>query len=198
MRGGKFFSEETFFLKDEDLFSSGSERDCYPLPGHASLCVKIQHGRESKFGQNIQEYKYYKKLEERGIDWSRIARCQGWVETNLGKGLVFDFVCDPDGAPSIRFQEYMERYGLDRRIKVELESLKEYLLANNVVMCDLKTTNLLCQNVNGNPFIKIIDGVGNRDYIKFSNWFPFWGKKKIERHWGRFEVRLNMLMAELD
>lgn len=197
MVGATIFSEEMFFLKSEDFFSSGSERDCYALPGYESLCVKIQHGREGKFGQNIQEYKYYKRLARRGIDWSRIARCYGWVETNLGRGLVFEFVCDSDGTPSIRLQEYMERHGLDRRIKVELKYLKEYLLINSIVMCDLKTTNLLCQNVNESPFVKIIDGVGDRDYIKLSNCFPYWGRKKIERHWERFEARLNMLVADL-
>lgn len=190
MRGGKFFSEETIFLKDEDLFSSGSERDCYPLPGHASLCVKIQHGREGKFGQNIQEYNYYKKLEKRGIDWSRIARCHGWVETNLGKGLVFDFVCDTDGTPSITFKEYLARHGVSKEIRFDLDKLKEYLLLNNVVLCDLRTTNILCQNLNGDLFLKFVDGVGNRDYIKLASWSSFWGRKKITRHWARFEKRL--------
>lgn len=196
MKGGSCFSEETFFLKKEDLFSSGSERDCYLLPEHKSLCVKIQHGREGKYGQNIEEYKYYKRLVRRGIDWSRIARCYGWVETNLGRGLVFELACDPDGTPSVTFQEYMEKNEFDSEIRDELKNLKEYLLINNIVLCDLRTSNILCQNLGGRPFLKFVDGVGNRDYIKLGSWSSYWGRKKIIRHWERFEKRIERLFSD--
>src|SRR5690554_6890407 len=125
------FSEKCFFLKSEDFFSSGSERDCYRLPGYQSLCVKIQHGREGKFRQNVQEYKYYKRLVKRGIDWSRITRCYGWVNTNLGKGLVFELVCDSNGEPSVTLKQYIQQNGFSDEVNHELKSLKEYLLENN-------------------------------------------------------------------
>lgn len=190
MIGIESLAQTSFVLAQEDLIASGSERDCYLLPGYKSLCVKIQHGREGKFGQNREEYKYYKRLVRRGIDWSRVARCYGWVETNLGKGLVFELVYDSDGTPSIKFQDYIERNGVNDEIKLELKKLKNYLLLNNIVVCDLKKSNILCQNVVGRPFLKLVDGVGNRDYIKLANWFSYWAKKKIERHWVRFEKKL--------
>jgi len=189
----KSLSEENFFLKKEDFFSSGSERDCYRLPGYKSLCVKIQHGREGRFGQNVQEFRYYKRLVKRGIDWSRITRCYGWVNTSLGKGLVFELVCDANGMPSATFQQYIQMNGFSDEINQELKSLKKYLLANNIVLCDLKTSNILCQVIEGRPYLRLVDGVGNRDYVKLGNWSYFWGRKKIERHWERFERRLEKL-----
>ncbi|MGM0925018.1 MAG: YrbL family protein [Pseudomonadota bacterium] len=188
------FQDTVFDIREKDFIASGSERDCYHLPGMEGLCVKVPHGRDRYKSQNKKDRLYYKYLYEKGVDWQRLSFCHGWVETTLGRGLVFELVRDFDGSPSWMLDEYLNKFGLTDEVLVELARLKEYLVSNNIVVCDLKESNIACQIAEHGLFLKIIDGIGNRDFVKIGNWVRLFGKKKIERHWKRLEDRINIVL----
>lgn len=183
----KYFSESFLDIDDNDFIASGSERDCYVYPGNGKFCIKVSHARDRDKHQNNNDYKYYSILSKRLSDWSRVSMCHGWVMTSKGKGLVFDLVKNIDGSPAIMLDEYIKKHGVTVEVLKELEKLKEYLIKNNIMVCDLRDRNIACRIGRDGLFLKLIDGVGNRDYIKICDWWRFLGKKKIERHWKKLE-----------
>ena len=53
----------------------------------------------NKYGikQQDREEKIYRALPLRGASTARISRYHGKIETRLGRGYVYDAVCDTDG-----------------------------------------------------------------------------------------------------
>lgn len=174
-------------LSASDFIASGSERDCYVLSENEDFCVKVSHHRDRNKRQNYNDYKYYCRLSKKLEDWSRVAICYGWVSTNKGEGLVFDLVKDFDGSPSVTLDKYIGKYGLSEEVKKELKELRNYLILNNIIVCDLRDRNIACQVGHNGLCLKLIDGVGNRDYFKICDWWGFLGRRKIERHWRKLE-----------
>lgn len=100
-------TENDMIVLTEDLFiGRGYERACYRHPMDRNLCIKVSEtGRIPRKQQNPVEFKYHKKLAARNIDWSHIARCHGWIETDKGKGLVFDLKHDENGNRTVTDME---------------------------------------------------------------------------------------------
>lgn len=186
------FSKGQYRLSDNDVIGIGSERCCYSIK-EKSLCVKVAHGKGERYkSQNKKEYEYYQLLESRGVDFSRLPRCYGWLWTNKGKGLVFEMVVDEDGSLSLTLEEYINRYGWSDTVANELQNLRSYLLKNCIIVCDLKERNVICQKKNNGDFVfKLIDGVGSRDAVPLANYVKFFARRKILRHWSRFEKRIS-------
>lgn len=182
-------SNSILMLRSSDLIASGSERDCYFFPKNEDLCVKVTHARDRDKSQSQSDYKYYARLSKKLIDWSRVARCHGWVVTNKGDGLVFDLVKDVDGTPSMMLDKYLKLHGTNDEVMKELKELRQYLIINNIMVCDLRDRNIACQAGRDGLCLKLIDGVGNRDFIKLCDWWGFLGKRKINRHWKKLEKR---------
>lgn len=178
---------------DPSLFvGRGAQRECYIHPHNPGLCLKITVRTRSKWReQNPREYRYYRSLEARGIDWSRIARCYGWAATDKGDALVFQLVATDNGEVCKDLQFYLDRGLLDvEEILHELNMLKEWLLGNAVIICDLKPANIVYhpERPRGQRLI-FIDGVNNRNFLKLANVIKPLARSKMKRVWKRFEQR---------
>ena len=78
----------------------GRHRACYIHPADTSKCIKVVHNPgEHAFQEIKRELAYYKHLESYLKDWSGLPRFYGEVETNLGRGFVYDRIVDFDGKP---------------------------------------------------------------------------------------------------
>ncbi|CAM3882283.1 YrbL family protein [Vreelandella rituensis] len=190
-----FYLNNKLELNEDSLFSSGSERDCYLYKFKGkSFCVKISHGRDRNKKQNEKEADYYDYLARNRKSFFHMPKCYGWVETNKGTGLVFDFVMDSNGNPAKNLEDYVLDKGVDESLESGLSTLKNYLIKNNIIVCDLKEKNVLYQcGGNDEVFLWIVDGIGDRGFLKLSSDFKIIGRKKIKRHWKRFVIRLERL-----
>lgn len=179
-------------LENHLLVGRGTERLCYRHPHNSELCVKVTHNHKNDKQQNVKDYHYYRKLEKRGIDWSHLPRCHGWVETSLGLGLVFDLLQDTEGKPLQSITHIMADQRIDYSdLEEPLEQLKNYLKNNIIFTSDLRENNIVCLIKNGKPsHLYIIDGLGDRDFIKLAAVLPPLGKAKVDRQWRRFMKRM--------
>lgn len=180
------------YLDEAAYIGKGSERYCYRHPDCRELCIKISYREDRGNKQNRKEYHYYKKLEKRVAQWSHIPKCHGWVETNLGDGLVFDLVQSESGAPCESIKELLEKKRLTHSdLSAPLEELHRYLLKYRILISDLNPKNVLCGFPDReNPRLYLIDGIGNSDFIKAADKVPFLARAKINRHWTRFIAKL--------
>lgn len=178
-------------LNDELLIAKGGERDCYIHPEDENRVIKILHKEGMHNNQNKLEFSYMKYLKKRVKNLSGITDCYGYVNTNLGKGLIFDRVMDYDGEPSKSFRYYLANkiIPLDEQRKL-INDLKEYLEDNLILFVDTSLTNIFCPKISENKYkLIIVDGLGaKRTGVKFvlyklSNSYT---KYKIKRQWEKF------------
>ncbi|RXJ81196.1 YrbL family protein [Arcobacter sp. F2176] len=178
-------------LKEEYFLSKGGERNCYINPNDKSKVIKIVHRQEKHNEQNKLEYKYYNYLQKNNISLKYLSKCFGFIDTNLGKGLVFERILDFDETPSVSFKFYLEEKLLDRLSEKKLiNDLKDYLFENDILFIDVDLSNVFCQKISKNKYkLVIIDGLGARR-LNWRFYLYLFSKKftryKIKKQWKKF------------
>jgi len=182
-------------LEEKDFMARGGERECFFHPSDSKKIIKILYKKNGTYAyggsRNNIEYKYYKFLEKSKIPFLHISKCYEFVDTNLGKGLVFDKVYDYDGKISAPLTQIILKKRLD--IKTEtlvMNELKNFIFENNILFIDNALNNILCCEYEKSKFrLIIIDGLGGkREGFKF--WFylhsKMYTKYKIRKQWKDF------------
>ena len=150
-------------LEGTDPIGMGHDRICFPFPGDPAKCVKVCiRGRIGR-RQNEIEFRYINSLGKRGVDFSHIPRCYGWVDTDYGPGLVYERIQNRDSTPGHTVDEAVRRRIYPRgELEKGLGRIFDYLIANSIVFADVSLKNLLC--VKGDDGLKVfaIDGLGAR------------------------------------
>ncbi len=178
-------------LSKELLIAKGGERDCYIHPNDETKIIKVLRKDGIHNKQNALEYSYMQYIKKRDIDLSGITDCYGYVNTNLGKGLVFDRVLDYDGSASKSFRYYLANklIPLDEQRKL-IENLRQYLEENLILFVDTSLTNIFCPKISENTYkLVIVDGLGaKRTGVKFLLYktSKLYTKYKIKRQWNKF------------
>lgn len=144
--------------------------------------------------RNNIEYKYFKVLEKLKVPFTHISKCYGYIETNLGKGLVFDKVCDYNEKVSLSLKHTMKENRLSKDIEDKLlRDLKEYIFENNILFIDYSIDNILCcEYKKGKYRLVIIDGLGAKR-LGFKFWLylksKLYTKYKVKKQWKKFLKR---------
>ena len=197
--------DKKIILTDKDFIARGGERDCYLHPLDDKKVIKIVHGYSDIINrnQNDLDYKYFKFLEKLKVPFSNITRCYGYIDTNLGKGLIFDKVFDYNGKISITFLDTIIQNKFTKYEENELvEDLKNYLFKNNILFIDIGLYNVLCcEYEEGKYRLIIIDGLGGRRTgIKFWLYLnsKIFIKYKIIKSWNRFLKEIDRKRNQLE
>lgn len=150
-------------LSEADVMSRGTSRICYRHPRDPGQCVKVNRPGNPSVPNDI-EFDYYRHLMRRNVPLRHIAACHGWVETDQGRGLVFDRIAwdgAPDG-PSVDLATAI----LERRLPEEdlargLEEFVRFLETYRILWTDENPTNI---GVKTRPELRfvIVDGLGGR------------------------------------
>jgi len=182
---------EKLVLNEKYFLAKGGERNCYIYPNDETKVIKIVHRNEKHNEQNKLEYKYYNFLHKKNIPLSHLTKCYGFVDTNLGNGLVFERVRDYNNNPSKSFRVYLEENIFTKEEEDKLVSeLKNYLFKNDILFIDVDLSNVFCQEFNKDKYkLVIIDGLGARRL----NWrfyaylySKLFTRYKIKKQWYKF------------
>lgn len=138
----------------------GRHRACYIHPEDASKCIKVVHNPgEHAFQEIKRELAYYKHLESYLKDWSGLPRFYGEVETNLGRGFVYDRIVDFDGRPSQSIEQRYNQNNLNQlheELSRLIDRLRRYLWDNRIVTMSIKPYNVLCHRISESEIIPVI------------------------------------------
>lgn len=175
-------------LQKELLISSGTLRRCYRHPEQERLVVKVPLESREIFQQaNQKEWRNYQLLLKKHKSLRRVAHCHGFVETNLGRGLQCDCICDNDGNRSPTLWD-MVVCQEECDMPVILEAVQEfcrYLQENGIMLFDLNLKNIAMQRqADGSLKCIAIDLKGaldNNEIIPLSSYFHYFGMKKLRR-----------------
>lgn len=182
-------------LSIERPIGAGRHRMCFVHPDNPAQCIKIVFNKESGGEKEVKrELAYYRHLQARNIDWSGLPKYHGAVETDLGVGHVFDFICDADGSPSRALSDCLEdkNSGLkSAQLITLLRDLKAYLFRNRIVTMTIKPQNILLRKeASGKGRLIIVDNIGESTLIPLATLSGFFYEKKMERVWKRFIEKL--------
>lgn len=169
----------------------GRHRACYIHPEDASKCIKVVHNPgEHAFQEIKRELAYYKHLESYLKDWSGLPRFYGEVETNLGRGFVYDRIVDFDGRPS---QSIEQRYNQDNLNQLHeelsrlIDRLRRYLWDNRIVTMSIKPYNVLCHRISASEIVPVVcDNIGSASVFPIEYVCPWFCHKRQERQFKRF------------
>lgn len=178
-------------LNKNDVIASGRERDCYIHPLDHMKIIKVMKDNINNANQNRVDEVYYNLLNKKKLSFSNIAKYFGSVDTNLGKGLVFERVLNYDGTTckSFRYVMSYKLVSLEEQ-KYLISSLKKYLFENQILFADSSLTNILYKKTSeNNSKLVIIDGLGaKRMGLKFSLYrtLSLYKKYKMYKQWNKF------------
>jgi len=173
-------------LKNEHFFAQGDNQKCYMHPDNSNLCIKVLRDDIDKKVHN-REISYYKLLDKQDISWKHIARLYSVVDTNFGRGTVFEFVRDFDNEVSKTLDYYfMKNDELSLELAKNVEELKKYLYDEAIVFRDLITKNIVVKFETKNTYkLVIVDGLGHNDFFPFIKYSKKLARGKITRQWNR-------------
>ena len=190
-------------LTKDDFIARGGERDCYIHPLDSTKVIKITHGYsdEASRNQNDLEYKYFEYLKKLNKPFTNITKCYGYIDTNLGKGIVSDKVYDYNGKISMTFLDTITQNKFTKDEENSLvEDLKDYLFKNNILFIDINFSNIYCcEYEKGKYRLMIIDGLGAiRLGIKFWLYLKseLFTKYKIRKQWKKFYRKIEEIRIE--
>lgn len=184
-------------LQEPLLIGRGTHRLCYRHPRDNSRCIKVLSRRPPRRDQlrAVQrELDMYRRLQQRQIDWSMLARYHGPVETTRGEGQVYELIRDVDGQVARTLEDWLRDTpeALDKAaLLTALRQLRRYLMHYRVITTTLHAHNMVWQRrEDAPPRLVVIDDIGNADFIPVRQILPFMAHNKIRRKWQRFERRL--------
>ena len=174
-------------LTPELFVAEGTDRQCYRHPEHPDRCIKVLHA-DRRGGRQQREIGYFRSLQRRRVDFTHLTSYHGVVETSLGKGAVFELVCDDDGrvSTSLAVRLAADDAGFERWAVAEIERLKQNFFDQWIVFHDLNPTNLLVQRLGYDSFrLVVIDGIGHNHFLPLASFSARFARKKIRRAWNR-------------
>jgi hypothetical protein len=176
-------------MHEKDLIAVSGPRACYLHPQDSDKVIKIV--REKTFlrkrNANWQEWRHYHYLLKRHGKLSIVNECYGFIQTNLGEGLVWQCVRDVDGRISSTVTDIMKSphdYDL-ARVKKELNRFCRYIIQKNIQLFDLNPMNVLIK-VNADGIYEAVSAdikgrYANYEFIPISTYIPFFSRRKLKR-----------------
>jgi hypothetical protein len=147
-------------LSDKYLISVGTNRACYSNPDNKLLCIKINIGDNK---ETHREIKYYMFLKKKNISWEMLSKYYGSINTNLGKGEMFELIRDYNGNISKQLNYYLKSNEDKECLLNMLLKLKSYLLEEMIIVKDLNAANIVYQKyTQSSGRLVIIDGLNNK------------------------------------
>ncbi len=204
-------------LSLEKPFAQGGNRLCFIHPEDSGLCVKVRRPdftledlRRKKgfpkslrplssFDDNLDEYRVMCRFKKNYDDviYRHVSRCYGFVETDLGKGLVSELVCDEDRKVSQTLKKYIWDHGQDDKIMAAAKELADFWLQLRVPSRDLLLHNIVVQ-MEAQRIVRlvVIDGLGSSGLVPFACLPASMQTAKVERKVKNFYARIDRLAVQ--
>lgn len=205
-------------LSAQEAFAQGGNRLCFVDPADGSRCIKVRRPdftladlRRKKgfpktllplshFDDNREEFQVISALQARHGEavFELISRCYGFVETDLGPGLMLELVRDGDGRISQSLKAQIWHQGYTEECRQAVERFCQRWRDLQIPSRDLLLHNILVQKDAQGQIrrLVVIDGLGSPNIIPFQ-WLPAGLRSaKIERKLNNLHTRIEQLLEK--
>jgi hypothetical protein len=160
-------------LKDAEIIAAGHTRDVYRHPDDASLLIKVIRASAiaTRYGRGSPWYKF--KVREQiavhaiGEPHPRfLQKIVGFVETDMGMGLVVEAVRAADGSSAPTVAALAAEGALDEVRLAALDRFLDEMVNSPVIVADLNPFNVVYgRGADGVDHFVLIDGIGHKNLI---------------------------------
>jgi len=196
-------------LSMREPFGVGGRRLCYEHPYEKSLCVKVLRTDVDRTVR-LKNSSAWKNRIGRIYDNNEHERCEldklyakhgdvlarhfpkhyGYIDTDLGPGLVLDLMRDDDGEISMSLREWITVGRSLTDLGSAFQQFGEFLSDYAIVTRDLLDHNLVAvKHADQSLRLVMIDGIGNAAFVPIASWIKPVArmriKRKLERAWAR-------------
>ncbi len=191
-------SDQILKLSGRPVIAQGRRQHVYDHPFDAASLIKLpkpgteaprRRWRRRRGDEGIRdflrEFREYVELRTRqpkaGIPLP-ICAVRGVVETDLGIGLVYERIGEPDGSLSPTLRRLIRSGAVGPRQIDEIERFFEDLVARHVVVSNMNLENIVYQTAaDGSARYVWIDSFGSKEFIPFRRWFRALNGRKINK-----------------
>jgi len=134
---------------------------------------------------------YVAVYAKEGRSPSYLQKIVGFVETDLGLGLVLEAVLTEDGRISPTLKSLVIQGNFDGAAELALDRFLVELCASDIIFSELRERNLVYgySQENGHHFV-MIDGIGLSTMIPIKALFPSLNRRSKEKHVARLRERI--------
>ena len=207
-------------LGGREPFARGGKRACYLHPDHSDLCIKLPlpeqlpadlyraapwHERFRKtvshFDENDREWaaaQWMERHRDQAI-WTHVPRYHGWVETDLGRGLLTEVCRDDDGLISRSLLDYFWTHGHTNSVRRAIEDFAEFWIREAVPAHNFILNNLVCQKqADGRLRIWVVDGLGSRAWIPVFRWCKPVARRDARNRIDHLHLRIQQVLKRIE
>lgn len=198
-------------LSDKSPFAEGTKRACYVHPEDPNYCIKVlrQDAQPaelrsmapwykrlqplSKFDSNHQELEHLTQIHQRtfGTNDRIVPATKGFIETDLGSGLVVELFRNPNGQICETLQAFVREHGFTDQASDALDRLTDKMLKYGIQLKDPGTTNIICQiQENGSLACILVDGFKTASFPYIAGKIPPITNFRIQRKINKVRKRL--------
>jgi hypothetical protein len=176
-------------LKNREPIAANGPRACYLHPEDAGKVIKIVRVKTTfrKKETNWQEWQHYHYLLKQHGKLDFINECYGFIETDLGEGLIWQCVRDGSGEISNTITNIMKSpdgYDLGKVERV-LDRFCGFLIEKNIQLFDLNPLNVMIRTCPDGSYQAVSADIkgryANHEFIPISTYIPFFSRRKLTR-----------------
>ena len=200
----------------DQAFTRGGNRYCFVSPTDRNVCVKVLRPDRSPevrraekrfpknvkpvglFDDNLAEFRVYQRIDQSIGEpaYDVIARCYGFVDTDLGRGLSSELIRDDNGLISITLKQYLWERGVDAMIEPSLKRFCDHWQRHGMPSRNLLLHNIVVQQAeNSIRRLVVIDGLGWPGLAPLAYHLPalarYKAARKVKNLYGAIENLLN-------
>ena len=200
-------------------FAKGGNRLCFVHPENPQRCIKVRRPdftledlRRSKgfpknlrplssFDDNLEEYNVMNELDQRFGEqlYRHVSHCYGFVDTDMGPGLVSELIRNSDGKISYSLKQQLAEKGMTPDLKTAIDQFCAFWETECIPSRQLLPHNIVAQcNEQGEVFrLVAIDGLGDPTILP-ARWLPdSWKRRRYKEKTEQFRARIEKFMQEL-
>ncbi|MFP9230669.1 YrbL family protein [Pectobacterium cacticida] len=173
------------------LISQGRHRACYYHPLMQDKCIKVHLNGESD-RETIRELKYYQRIANEVFTIPIVSRYHGTVETNMGRGYIFDLIKDYTGDVSKTLEYYIidnhryEKYKMG--IGLAWRHMTQWAKQYAIVTMTLKPYNIMYRlHHDDEGELIIIDNLGCANLFPLVYYSKYFARCQLSRRFVDFE-----------
>lgn len=187
------------YLPPGSEIGKGTTRICFPHPQNPNILIKLEK-KKQKSKSNLWEARYYGEIVKRHGEVAGVIRVLGFVETNMGQGLMVEAVRNADGTLSRPISDLVDnpektRHWPPEKVFDAVKALTDRLLSLDIRLFDLNMGNIVLREDEKGVFTAFaIDLKGpydNKEHIPLSSWLSFFARRKMKRRSEKLLRRLH-------
>jgi len=176
-------------ITEKYFLGKGIAKIVYQHPEDKNICIKFPNPNKKRALKDIQREITYLKRHQDHFTW--LAPYFGEIETNLGRGYMYQTVRDESGKLS---QDITKTNWREHKEAIEEKIITMYHQARErkAVINDLSLSNIYIRKKTTGFDLVLIDGFGNSNFIKLADYSKSFLTKKLNRKFTKLCKKLEI------